>query len=143
MGKKKGKKSAGAGRSARRGQAGGALDRFHRDLGRRVEELSHTVAWRADRELFPYSVRVQWPEAHMQEFLVVMKVVHEGKAEIAFHSGMGLVGSLLGMSDRYRAGKLVLTEDRFPPDNFKKVRKHVKERVAFLEGLRSDSSQGS
>lgn len=120
-----------------------AMERMHLRVGAHIEELRHTVAWRGDRDLFVYNVRVSWPVNHVEEFLLVVKAIVDGEPMIAFHSGRGLVDTMLGMSDRYRAGKLKFTPDQYPPENWEDMRAHTQERVQFLRGLPSYAPQSS
>lgn len=117
--------------------------RFLEEVGEQVQELRHTLGWRIDRTIFPYSVRVSWPERHMQEHLVVLKVLEDGKPKIAFHTAAGALAGMFSMSDRYRAGKLKFVDDQYPPENLDALWAHVRERTKFLKGLRKASPQSS
>jgi len=119
------------------------MERHYIDLGERVEELKHTLSWRRDRELFPYEVRVRWPVKQSDEFLAVVKWVERDQPVIAFNTGRGPMEVLFSLSDRYRAGKLKVVEDQYPPENFDKWVKHVDRRLEFLGGLRSKPPHGS
>ncbi len=111
--------------------------------GTRVQELEHTLAWRADRVVFPYEIRVKYPRVHSHEHMAIVKWASLDGPLIAFHTGRGVIGALTSMSDRYRMGRLQIKPDEYPPEDFDKVMAHIQERLEFLQGLRSGPSVGS
>lgn len=76
--------------------------------------LEHALRWEAGRSFYPYQLDIRRCGGREGETLIVFKAVSAGDPVIAFHSDVGMVGTLRSLIGRLRSGKLVYKPDERP-----------------------------
>lgn len=90
------------------------VDRHLHSEGLLFGNLEHALRWDPDRDFYPYQLDIRRCGGRDGETLIVFKAIVAGDPVIAFHSDVGMVGTLRSLIGRLRAGKLVYKPDERP-----------------------------
>lgn len=83
--------------------------------------LEHALRWDKERSFYPYQVDIRRCGGRGGETLIVFKAITDEQPVIAFHSDVGMVGTLRSLIGRLRSGKLVYKLDERPGVLLEKV----------------------
>lgn len=98
-----------------------AVNRYYRDLGKRLENLRLSLQRRRQDGIYIYNIQLRWPNPKNQQYLAILKAVTDEGPVVAFNSDGAWFSALLGIESRLRAGKLDWLKDDYPPDNWVEV----------------------
>jgi len=97
------------------------VDRHLQSEGLLFAQLEHALRWDKDRDFYPYQVDIRRCGGRDGETLIVFKAIIEGEPVIAFHSDVGMVGTLRSLIGRLRSGRLTYKPDERPGALLEKV----------------------
>jgi len=98
-----------------------AINRYYRDLGKRLENLRLSLQRRRNDGVFVYNIQIRWPNVKNPQYLSIIKAVTDDGPVVAFNSDGAWFSALLGIESRLRAGKLDWLKDNYPPDNWSEI----------------------
>jgi len=90
------------------------VDRHMHSEGLLLATLEHAMRWDATQKYFPYQIDIRRAGGRSGETLIVFKAVVYDEPRIAFHSDVGMIGTLRTFIGRLRAGKLTFKLDERP-----------------------------
>lgn len=95
-----------------------AVRRFYTTLGKGFEQLRETISAARGRGVYVYAINLKWPKSGSPGFFLLIKAYTEEGPRVAYHSDYQLLGALISLGERFRAGDVEWVNDEYPPEGW-------------------------